>query len=40
VGSSFSTSSTRRVTCEEWAAPPPLVAPVVLFLKSGQFLRQ
>jgi hypothetical protein len=37
-GSSSSTSSTRRVAYEEWAVPSPLVAPVVLLLKSGQFL--
>jgi hypothetical protein len=37
-GSSFSTSSTRRVASEEWAVSPPLVAPVVFLLKSGQFL--
>jgi hypothetical protein len=35
VSSSSSTSNTRRVTSEEWAGPPSLLAPVVLFLKSG-----
>jgi hypothetical protein len=35
---SFSTSSTSRVTSDEWTVPPPLVAPVVLLLTSGEFL--
>jgi hypothetical protein len=33
VGSPFSTSSTHRVTSEEWAIPPPLVTLVVLLMK-------
>jgi hypothetical protein len=37
VGSSFSTSSTRRVISEEWTVPPPLVEPVVLLQKSEKF---
>jgi hypothetical protein len=36
VGSSSSTCSTRRVISEEWIVHSPLVAPVVLFLKSGE----
>jgi hypothetical protein len=36
-GNSFSTSSTRRLTSEVWAVSPPLLTPVVLLLKSGQF---
>jgi hypothetical protein len=38
VGSSSSTIITRCVTTEEWAVPLPLVAPVVLLMKSVQFL--
>jgi hypothetical protein len=36
--SSPSTSATHRVISEEWTVSPPLVAPVVLLLTSGQFL--
>jgi hypothetical protein len=38
VGSSTFTKTTHRVISKEWAVPPPLVAPVVLLLTSGQFL--
>jgi hypothetical protein len=38
VGSSTFTSSTRHVTSEEWAVHFPLLAPVVLLVKSGQLL--
>ena len=38
VSNSFSISGTRRVISEEWTVPSLLVAPVVLFLKSGAFL--
>jgi hypothetical protein len=37
VGSFLSNSSTRCATSEEWAVPHPLVAPVVLFLKSEEW---
>jgi hypothetical protein len=37
VDSSSSTNSIRRVSSEEWAVSSPLVAPVVLLLKSGHF---
>jgi hypothetical protein len=38
VDISSSTSSTRRVSSEEWAFLSPLVAPLVLFQKSGSFI--
>jgi hypothetical protein len=38
VGSSPSTIITRRVDSEEWTVTPPLLALVVLLMKSGQFL--
>jgi hypothetical protein len=38
VDSSSSTSSTRRVTSDEWTVSLPLVVPVVLLLTNGQFL--
>jgi hypothetical protein len=37
VDSSSCTRNTRRVIYEEWEVPPPLVATVVLLLKSEEW---